>query len=230
MEGPERGCATQGSPRYLDFGFDNEVFISTENRIEVFSNELDAINERLNGSSIFQGLAIDEKNGIMFIADYSKSTIIKATLDGTLIASYGPIITSSSSTQPCTLYKPMGLCLTKEGQLLIVKPRYKEIQCVQTQDMSYVRSVHCSGIVQGIAVDGSGNIHATVTDRVEAFYRNQTWTHKHMYGKRRLERAIDVAFLKTQCNPNSYSFVTDHSASMLLMFDWMNDTVFSKIS
>ena len=233
MEGPERGCATQGSPRYLDLGFDNEVFISTENRIEVFSNELDAINERLNGSSIFQGLVIDEKNGIMFVADYSKSTIIKATLDGTFIASYGPTITSSSTqfSFSCTLFKPMGLCLTKTGKLLIADSHNNAIRCVQTHDMSYISSIHCSEIVRGIAVDSAGNIHTAVTDRVELFDGTfLSITHKHVYGKGRLVRATDVAFLKTQCHLNSYSFVTDRSNSKILMFDWMNDTVLRSVS
>ena len=233
LEGPERGCATQGSAYFLDFGFDNKVFVSAGNGIEVFSNELDVLDECLNGSNNCFGLVIDEKNGIMFVGDYKKSTIIKATLDGTFIASYGPTITSSSIqfSISCTLSNPMGLCLTKEGQLLIADSHNNAIQRVQTNDMSYVSYINCSGTVRGIAVDGSGNIHATVTDRVEVF--DDTFlslSHKHVYGKGRLERATDITFLKTQCHLNSYSFVTDRLNSKILMFDWMNDTVLRSVS
>ena len=230
MKGPERGCATQGSAYFLDFEFDNKVFVSAGNSIEVFSNELDALNEHLSGSSNFRGLAIDEKNGIMFVADYKKSTIIKATLDGTFIASYGPTIMSSATKFSCTLSKPMGLCLTKEGLLLIADSRNKKIRRVQTHDMSYITSIHCSDIVRGIAVDSAGNIHTAVTDRVEVFDGNVALTHKNMYGKGRLVKAVDIAFLKTQCHPNSYSFVSDHLGSKILMFDWMNNTVLRSVS
>ena len=232
MKGPERGCATQGNAYFLDLGFDNKVFVSTKNSIEVFSNELDALNERLNGSNKFRGLAVDEKNGIMFMADYTKSTIIKATLEGTFIASYGPTITFSSTkfSFSCTLSNPLGLCLTK-GLLLIADSQIKKIRCVRTHDMSYASSIDCSGIVHGIAVDSAGNIHAAVTDRIEVFDGNGiAFTHKHMYGEGHLENAVDVAFLKTQCHPNSYSFVSDATASKILMFNWMDNTVLRSVS
>ena len=233
MEGPERGCATQGFPYYLDFAFDNKVFVSTKNSIEVFTNELDVLNERLNGTNDFKGLAVDEKNGIMFMADYTKSTIIKATLEGTFIASYGPTITFSSTkfSFSCTLSNPLGLCLTKEGLLLIADSQNKKIQRVRTHDMSYASSIDCSGIVQGVAVDSAGNIHAAVTNRIEVFDGNgiAPFTHKHMYGEVVLKNAFDVAFLKTHCYPNSYSFVSDRSACKVLVFDWMNNTVLRSV-
>ncbi len=50
----------------------------------MFSNGLDALNECLNRSNNFEGLEVDEKNVVTFMADF---TIIKATLDGTFNAS-----------------------------------------------------------------------------------------------------------------------------------------------
>ena len=95
-------------------------------------------------------------------------------------------------------------------------------------DLSLVHSISCSGVVRGVSVDGAGNVHAAVTDRIEVFTMEAVQIA--IYGRGYLAKAVDVAFLKTQCHFNSYSFVSDYSASKLLMFDWMNNTVLVSVS
>ena len=117
MKGAVRGFATESTPSFLDLGFDNTVFVSADTGIDMFSNKLDTLNKLLSTYKNLRGVALDKQSGVVFAANLAESTIIKATLDGQVIASVGPTISSSPNID--TLSNPVGLCLTEERLLLV---------------------------------------------------------------------------------------------------------------
>ena len=210
------------SPFYVDIGFDNTVFVTTGNGVDMFSNEIGTAHEFLFENRTLRGIAVDTQSEVMFLLDQSNSAVYKVTMDGETVASVGPTIKSSSDS--IILSKPMGLCLTRKGLMLICNGK---MIIVLDSDFSLIRSISCLDRVWGVSIDPAGNLHAAVGNRVEVF--NIKGKKICEYGRGHLERAVDVAFLKTQCHFNSYSFVSDYSASSLLVFDWMSDAVVQSV-
>ena len=168
-----------------------------------------------------RGVAIDNDNGIMFVASAGSNRIVKASLEGEVIASVGGI----KGAGELQFNSPMGLRLTRDGLLLVAGCNNKRIQ-VLTSDLSFVRFIPCHSGVYGVSVDCDDNIHAAVTNRVEVF--NVTGEKITEYGHGLLVTATDVAFL-----PNSkcqYSFVTDHTTpGKIRIFDWSKNKLIHTI-
>ncbi len=175
------------------------------------------------GGNKLRGIAIDDHNGVMFVASHGTNQIIKATLDGEVIASVG---TEGSGELQFSL--PLGLCsLTRDGLLLVADSRNRRVQVLRS-DLSFIRFISCVSSVWGVSVDGNGNIHAAVNNNgVEVF--SITGKKITVYGQGVLTRAADVAFLP--CNNSRYSVVTDFTTpGKVCIFDWFNNTLIHTIS
>ena len=191
-----------------------------EGSIEVFSEEQKAkeLPQSKLGVNMFRGIAVDDQNGVLFVASGGTHQIIKATLDGEVIASVGEL-----GTGELEFSFPFGLYLTKENTLLVADDNNKRVQ-VLGSDLSFIRSISCHSDVYGVSVDNTGNIHAVTGDRVEVFRMDGEKVTE--YGEGVLEDACDVAFLRTHSSSQSfYSFVTDFTSDKrenLLIFDFSN--------
>ena len=148
---------------------------------------------------------MDDQNGVLFVASAGTNQIIKATLDGEVIASVGEL-----GTGELEFKFPFGLYLTKENTLLVADKKNKRVQ-VLGSDLSFIRFIPCHSNVYGVSVDNTGNIHAVTGDRVEVFSMDGEKITE--YGEGVLEDARDVAFLRTHSSSQSfYSFVTDFTS------------------
>lgn len=217
IKNPVTSATIQGSPAYIDIGPENLQYITlNKGTIEVYDNskKVREIHASKLGNKPLRGIAVDKKEGVMFVATAGTHQIIKADLEGEIIASVG-----NKGSGDREFYYPMGLCLTKEGLLLVAEDTNKRVQ-VLNSDLSFVRLIPCLSNVYGVAVDANGNIHAAVTDRVEVF--NIMGEKLTEYGQGVLSRAGDIAFLSDDCSRKSpYSFVADHiSEGKVHMFDW----------
>ena len=195
---------------------DNHYYVTFlgDGIIKIFDSTLSNVNELKLGGICLRGIAIDNHNRVMFVASADTSQIIKATLDGKTISAVG-----AEGTGELQFDWPMGLCLTRDGLLLVADDKNKRIQ-VLGSDLSFVRFIPCLSRVLGVSVDNNGNIHAAVTDcGVEVF--SITGEKIAEYGQGLLNNACDVAFLPY--NKSRYSFVIDNSSCKMHIFDWSNN-------
>ena len=213
-------------PAYVaTISHDNHYYVTFDARfVKVYNSNMAEVREipKSNfGGNRLRGIAIDDQNGVMFVASAGTNQIIKATLEGEVIASVG-----TEGTGELQFNWPMGLCLTRDGLLLVAEYSNKRVQ-VLGSDLSFIRFIPCLSYVRGVSVDGNGNIHAAVTGRgVEVF--SITGEKITEYGRRVLRNAGDVAFLP--CSKSRYSFVTDHTtARKVCIFDWSNNTLIHTI-
>ncbi len=170
-----------------------------------------------------RGIAIDDHNGVMFVASADTDQIIKATIDREVVASVG-----THGNGKLRFAWPMGLCLTRDSLLLVADSCNKRVQ-VLGSDLSFIRFISCLSRVNGVSVDGNGNIHAAVSDKgVEVF--SITGKKITQYGQGVLTIAGDVAFLP--CNNSRYSVVTDYATApgKVCIFDWFNNTLIHTIT
>lgn len=214
---PVTSATIQGSPAYIDIGPDNLQYVTLNGgSIEIYDNskKVREIHASKLGNKPLRGIAVDKQERVMFVAAASTHQIIKADLNGEIIASVG-----NRGNGDREFYHPMGLCLTKEGLLLVAEDTNKRIQ-VLNSDLSFVRLIPCLSNVYGVAVDANGNIHAAAPDRVEVF--NMMGEKLTEYGQGVLSRAGDIAFHSDAYSKKSpYSFVADHiSEGKVHMFDW----------
>ena len=212
---------TQPNPVYIDIGSDGMLYVGVdEGSIEVFSGEekVKELPQSKLGVNKFRGIAVDDQNGVLFVASAGTNQIIKATLDGEVIASVGEL-----GTGELEFKFPFGLYLTKENTLLVADKNNRRVQ-VLGSDLSFIRSISCHSNVYGVSVDNTGNIHAVTKDRVEVFSKDGEKITE--YGEGVLEDARDVAFLRTHSSSQSfYSFVTDFTSDEddnLFIFDCSN--------
>ena len=234
---PYKSFATVNAPVYLDFA-GNLFYISVnEDHIEVYEHhQSDFYNPRemiktkeISESQLGQicnlrGIAVNQVIGVMFFAGNNK--VIKTDLNGNVIATVG-----GRGTDQLEFNRPTGVCLTKEGLLLIGDCANKRVQ-VLNSDMSFNLSFQCSSTVLGVAVDPGDNIHVGTTDCVEVFDINGAEITK--YGQQHLSvKAVgDIQFPNFQ-QPSDckYSFITNHNIKgEILFFNWKKDTVLHRIS
>lgn len=224
VSSPVTSATIQGSPAYVDIGPDNLQYVTLNGgSVEVYDScgkKVKEIHQLKLGNKPLRGIAVDKKNEVMFVATAGTHQIIKANLDGDIIDSVG----GNKGSGQLEFYYPMGLCLTKEGYLLVAEDTNRRVQ-VLGSDLSFIRSISCLSNVYGVSVDGAGNIHAAVTDRIEVF--KITGEKVTEYGQGVLSRAGDVAFLgTTSSSKSSFSFVADHiSEGKVYMFDWSENAL-----
>ena len=217
--------ANSSRPAYVATSHDNHHYVTfDEGFVKVYNSNMAEVREihksKLGGNQL-RGLAIDDQNGVMFVASAGTNGIIKATLEGEVIASVG-----TGGTGELQFSSPFGLCLTRDGLLLVAEYSNKRVQ-VLGSDLSFIQFIPCLSNVWGVSVDDNGNIHAAVTDRgVEVF--SITGEKITEYGQGVLSRAGDVSFLP--CSKSRYSFDTDHTApGKVCIFDWSNNTLIHTI-
>ena len=212
---------TQPNPVYIDIGSNGMLYVGIdEGSIEVFSGvkKVKELPQSKLGVNGIRGIAVDDQNGVLFVASNGTDQIIKATLDGEVIASVGEL-----GAGELEFNNPFGLYLTKENILLVADCGNERVQ-VLGSDLSFIRSIPCRSYVCGVSVDNTGNIHAATKDRVEVFSMDGEKVTE--YGEGVLEDTRDVAFLITHSsNQSFYSFVTDFTSDEddnLFIFDCSN--------
>ncbi len=211
---------------YIATSRDNHYYVTFDGGfIKVYNSNMAAVREISQsklGGNYLRGIAIDDHNGVMFISSAGTSQIIKATLDGVVLASVG-----TKGTGELQFNWPSGLCLKRDSFLLVGDNGNKRLQ-VLGSDLSFIRFISCLSSVAGVSVDGNGNIHAAVTNNgVEVF--RITGEKVTEYGQGVLSIAGDVAFLP--CTNSRYSVITDHNApGKVCIFDWSNNTLIHSIS
>ena len=212
-------------PAYVATSHDNHHYVTFNGGfVKVYNSNMAEVREIPKsklGSNQLRGIAIDDHNGVMFVASYGDNQVIKATLEGEVIASVG-----TKGTGELQFNRLMGLCLTRDGLLLVAEYRNNRVQ-VLGSDLSFIRFISCLSTVRGVSVDDNGNIHAAVSDRgVRVF--SITGEKITKYGQGVLTEAGDVAFLP--CSKSRYSFVTDHTApGKVCIFDWSNNKLIHTI-
>ena len=225
IRNPVNTVNANSSPVYVATSHDNHHYVTFNGGfVKVYNSNMAEVREIPQsklGSNQLRGIAIDDQNGVMFVACAVTSQIIKATLEGEVIASVG-----TEGTGELQFSNPSGLCLTRDGLLLGADNNNKRVQ-VLGSDLSFILFIPCLSNVWGVSVDDNGNIHAAVTDRgVEVF--SNTGEKITEYGQGVLTRAGDVAFLP--CSKSQYSFVTDYTIpGRVCIFDWSNNTLIHTI-
>ncbi len=223
IETPVFSTTIKGSPAYIGMGPDNQQYITFNGgSVQVFDTigkKVKDISQAKLGNKPLRGIAVDKQKGVMFVATAGTHQVIKTNLDGEVMAYVG-----SKGTGKLEFYYPMGVCLTRDGLLLVAEDTNKRIQVLQS-DLSFVRFIPCLSNVYGVSVDGKGNIHAAVTDRVQVF--SITGEKITEYGQGVLVRAGDIAFMGIDsCRDSPYSFVTDHvTEGKVYMFYWSDNAV-----
>ena len=193
-------------PACVATSHDNHHYVTfNEGFVKVYNSNMAVVREipqsKLGGNHL-RGIAIDDQNGVMFVASAGTNQIIKATLEGEVIASVG-----TGGTGELQFNWPFGLCLTRDGLLLVADYKNERVQ-VLGSDLSFIRFIPCLSYVYGVSVDDNGNIHAAVHNKgVEVF--SITGEKITEYGQGVLTSAGDVAFLPY--SKSRYSFVTDHT-------------------
>ena len=214
--------ATDDKTAHIDIDYDNTLYISTERFIEVCKSgdQRTIIPQTKLGGSKFRGIAVDQHNGVMFIASAGTNQIIKATLDGEVIASVG-----KKGSGDLEFKCPYGLCLKHDNGILLVGDFYNNRVQVLGSDLSFIRSIPCQSNVRGVTVDSTGNIHAAVCDRLEVFSINGEKITE--YGNGRVSAACGVTvFTNHLCRKGMYSLVMDGCGSgKAFLFDWRRDAL-----
>ena len=225
IRNPMTTVNANSNPAYVATSHDNHHYVTFDGGfVKVYNSNMAEVREipqsKLGGKSL-RGIAIDDQNGVMFVASYGTNQIIKATLEGEVIASVG-----TKGTGELQFSGPMGLCLTRDGLLLVADHNNKRVQ-VLGSDLSFIRFIPCLSNVMSVSVDDNGNIHAAVTGRgVEVF--SITGEKITEYGQGVLRSAGDVAFLL--CSKSRYSFVTDDTTpGKVCIFNWSNNTLIHTI-
>ena len=196
---------------------ENLYYVTGEREsMKIYNSDVGVVNDipqsKLNGKNL-RGIAIDDHNGVVFVASAGTNSIVKVTLDDEPLISVGEKGIGESKFN-----WPMGLCLTRDGLLLVAELNNKRIQ-VLGPGLSFVRFIPCHSGVYGVSVDCNGNVHAAVTDRIEVFSITGEEKKIGEYGHGILKAATDVAFLPH--SNSQYSFVTDCvTEGRVCIFDW----------
>ena len=166
IRNPVTTVDANSSLAYVATSHDNDHYVTfDEGFVKVYNSNMAEVREIPQsklGSNQLRGIAIDDQNGVMFVASAGTNQIIKATLEGEVIASVGTRGTGELQ------FEPMGLCLTRDGLLLVAEYGNKIIR-VLGSDLSFIRFIPCLSHVRGVSVDDNGNIHAAVSRGVEVF-------------------------------------------------------------
>ena len=226
IRNPVTSVNANSSPAYVATSHDNHHYVTFNGGfVKVYNSNMAEVREipqsKLGGNHL-RGIAIDDQNGVMFVASAGTNQIIKATLEGEAIASVG-----TKGTGELQFNWPLELCLTRDGLLLVADYKNERVQ-VLGSDLSFIRFIPCLSRVCGVSVDDNGNIHAAVYNRgVEVF--SITGEKITEYGQGVLTTAGDVAFLPY--SKSRYSFVTDVTTpGRVCIFDWSNNTLIHTIA
>ena len=216
-------CINVLSPNYICCDIRNRLYVTTnEGFIEIYDNKNGSKVRHMpklkHGSKFFRGIAVD-KNGVMFVASAGTNKVIKTDLNGNFIVSFG----GKKDSEKSQFKTPTGLCLTKEGLLLVGDCNNNRVQVLRS-DLSFVRFIECDNPVWGVSVDTAGNVHIGTTNCVEVFTINGVKVTE--YGRGRISKAGDIRFPNFQhptgtCNYNMYSLVTDCvKDGRVCLYDW----------
>ncbi len=219
LTGPTNTTSVDSYPAFIDIGPNNLQYITHDDGfVTVYNSKGERVTQSKVPGSYIRGIAVDEENGVMFVASAGTHQIIKATWDGKVISSVG-----RKGTGELEFNFPMGVFLTRDGYLLVAGNSNNRIQVLGT-DLSFIRSIPCSPHVYGVSVDNTGNIHAAVSSGVEV-YNITTGEKITQYGQGVVSQAGDVAFLSSLSSSKCcYSFVTVSNGKVVI-FDWLNNTV-----
>ena len=212
--------ATDDITTHIDIDYDNTLYISTKGSIEIYKSgdQRTIIPQTKLGGSGLGGIAVDQHNGVMFIASAGTNQIIKATLDGEVIASVG-----KEGSGDLEFKFPCGLCLKHDNGILLVGDHHNIRVQVLGSDLSFIRSIPCQSKVWGVTVDSTGNIHVAASDKIEVF--SITGEKITEYGNGRVNGACAVTVFTDQlCRKGMYSLVMDCSGKAFL-FDWRRDAL-----
>ena len=231
---PYQTLITNNAPEYLDFS-GNQFYVTTnQGHIEIYDyhqsdfknpQELVRIKEIPKSQfgqncHLLRGIAVDQNNGVMFIANAKSNEVIKADLNGNRVIAVG-----CRGTNQLEFKFPTGLCLTKEGLLLIGDCGNYRVQ-VLGPDLAFKQSIQCCAQVWSVATDPGDNIHVGTTSCVEVFDTKGVKITE--YGQL---KAGDIQFPNYQ-QPSDckYSFVTECcKLGTIIFFNWKANTVLHRI-
>ena len=194
------------SPNYICRDSQNRLYVSTnEGSIEIYDDEeiVKLIPKSKHGGKHLRGMVIDDKHGVLFVASSGTNKVIKMDMNGEVIATIG----SGKGSGELQFKYPTGLCLTKDGLLLVGDCNNNRVQ-VLGSDLSFIRFIECNNPVWGVSVDTGGNVHVGTTDCVEVFdiHAGEKITE---YGQERFWKAGDIQFPNFQHPTKStYSLVS----------------------
>ena len=225
-----RGIVTY-LPSYICCDSHNRLYVTTnEVAVEVYSNKngskIKEIQKLKYGNKCYKGIAVDDKNGVMFVCCSGSNRVIKTDINGNFIASIG----GRKGTDELQFMTPTGLCLTKEGLLLVGDCNNERVQ-VLGSDMSFVRFIECDNPVWGVSVDTAGNVHIGTTDCVEVFTIDGVKVTE--YGQEHINKAGDIIFpnFMHPAAKNMYCFVTDSVGDgEVYLYNWSDDHLLHSFS
>ena len=231
LKRPRHILPTAVSPEYIDY-VGNHFYVSTrQGNIEIYEHfgsgntwikKREIPTAKLGGANQLRGIAVDGEKGVLFVASSGANCVIKADLNGNVITTVGG--NRSWGRGQLTFKYPTGLCLSKEGLLLVGDCGNQRVQ-VLGPDMSFIRFIKSRAKVWGVSVDPGGNVHVGTTDCVEVF--NMDGMKITEYGQRYLEKAGDIQFPNFQ-KPSEckYSFVSNCiDEGEIYFYNWTTDTL-----
>ena len=140
IRNPVTTVNANSSPAYVATSHDNHHYVTFNGGfVKVYNSNMAEVREisksKLGRGNQLRGIAIDDQNGVMFVASAGTNQIIKATLEGEVIASVG-----TEGTGELQFSHLFGLCLTRDGLLLVADNRNKRVQ-VLGSDLSFIRFI-----------------------------------------------------------------------------------------
>ena len=231
LKHPRHTLPTAVSPEYIDY-VGNDFYVSTgQGKIVIYEHsggedtwikKREIPKAKLGGANQLRGIAVDGEKGVLFVASAGANCVIKADLNGNVITTVGD--KRSRGTGQLNFNFPTGLCLSKEGLLLVGDCGNQRVQ-VLGPDMLFIRFIKSRAKVWGVSVDPGGNVHVGTTDCVEVF--NMDGMKITEYGQRHLEKAGDIQFPNFQ-KPSEckYSFVSNCiDEGEIYFYNWTTDTL-----
>ena len=211
------------SPNYICCDSLDNLYVTTnEVAVTIYNTKGSKVREipkLKHGNKFYKGIAVDDKHGVMFVSCSGTNKVIKTDINGNFIACIG----GKKGSDELQFKDPTGLCLTKEGLLLVGDCNNNRVQ-VLGSDMSFVRFIECNNPVWGVSVDTAGNVHIGTTNCVEVFTINGVKVTE--YGQSRLHKAVDIRFPNFQHYSKSmYSFVINCRVydGEVCLYNWTKD-------
>ena len=115
---PDKKISTNFAPQYIasDSSSTRQYLSTNQGHVLVYEKGKkvkEIPRSKLGGVNQLRGIAVDEKNNVMFIASAGANKVIKADLNGEVIATIGDDDNDSVKFQ-----YPTRMCLAKKGGLL----------------------------------------------------------------------------------------------------------------
>ena len=217
---PVLSIPTKDRPTFICLGDDDMIYVAFDDGSVGVYNQLGENKKLITGSQLgitmARGIAVDKKNGLMYVASAGSNNVFKVTLDGR-------VLKAARSKKSTLIGQPMGLCLTKDKFLLVGDCYKKCIHIFEASELAFIKSIPCSSSVWGLTVDIHNNIHVAATNRVVVFSLVKNTVYE--YGKSVLTLAGDVAVSK-----ENLSIVSDHVTNgKVVIFEWTSNTVLASV-